>query len=93
MSRIDRLICHVMPKAFLMALTAEGRLVELQVVRRDRPSRVDSVFLGRLERVMPELAEAGKAVEAHLLDLEMLVATGVSRNWGITPPLPTAARR
>jgi len=58
MSRIDRLICHVMPKAFLMALTAEGRLVELQVVRRDRPSRVDSVFLGRLERVMPELDAA-----------------------------------
>lgn len=58
MSRIDRLICHVMPKAFLMALTAEGRLVELQVVRRDRPSRIDSIFLGRLERVMPELDAA-----------------------------------
>ena len=58
MSRIDRLICHVMPKAFLMALTAEGRLVELQVVRRDRPSLVDGVFLGRLERVMPELDAA-----------------------------------
>jgi len=29
MSRIDRLICHVMPKAFLMALTADGRLVEM----------------------------------------------------------------
>jgi len=58
MSRVDRLICHVMPKAFLMALTADGRLVELQVVRRDRPSRVDSMFLGRLERVMPELDAA-----------------------------------
>jgi ribonuclease G len=58
MNRIDRLICHVMPKAFLMALTAEGRLVELQVVRRDRPSRVDSIFLGRLERVVPELNAA-----------------------------------
>ena len=58
MSRIDRLICHVMPKAFLMALTADGRLVELQVVRRDRPSRVDSIFLGRLERVVPELDAA-----------------------------------
>jgi Rne/Rng family ribonuclease len=54
-NRIDRLICHVMPNAFLMALVAAGRLVELQVVRRDTPSRVDSVFLGRLERVMPEL--------------------------------------
>ncbi len=58
MSRIDRLICHVMSKAFLMALTAEGRLVELQVIRRDRPSRVDSIFLGRLERVMPDLDAA-----------------------------------
>lgn len=58
MSRIDRLICHVMPNAFLMALVADGRLVELQVVRRDRPSRVESVFLGRLERVMPELDAA-----------------------------------
>ena len=32
-----------------------------------------------LERVMPERAEAGKAVEAHLLDLEMLVATPYGR--------------
>ena len=58
MSRIDRLICHVMPNAFLMALVAGGRLVELQIVRRDRPTRVGSVFLGRLERVMPELDAA-----------------------------------
>lgn len=58
MSRVDRLICHVLPKAFLMALVAEGRLVELQVVRRDRPSRVDGIFLGRLERVMPDLDAA-----------------------------------
>ena len=58
MSRVDRLICHVLPKAFLMALVAEGRLVELQVVRRDRPTRVDSIFLGRLERVMPDLDAA-----------------------------------
>lgn len=58
MSRVDRLICHVMPRAFLMALVAEGRLVELQVVRRDRPSHVDGIFLGRLERVMPELDAA-----------------------------------
>ena len=58
MSRIDRLICHVMPNAFLMALAAGGRLVELQIVRRDRPTRVESVFLGRLERVMPELDAA-----------------------------------
>ena len=58
MSRVDRLICHVLPKAFLMALTAGGRLVELQIVRRDRPSLVDSVFLGRLERVMPDLDAA-----------------------------------
>lgn len=55
MSRVDRLICHVMPQAFVMALVAGGRLVELQIARRDRPSRADSVFLGRLERVMPEL--------------------------------------
>ena len=58
MSRIDRLICHVMRNAFLMALVAGGRLVELQIVRRDRPTRVESVFLGRLERVMPELDAA-----------------------------------
>ena len=58
MSRIDRLICHVMPKAFLVALTAEGRLVELRIVRRDRPNRVDGIFLGRLERVVPELDAA-----------------------------------
>ena len=41
-----------------MALTAGGRLAELQIVRRDRPSPVDSVFLGRLERVMPDLDAA-----------------------------------
>ncbi len=58
MSRIDRLICHVLPNAFLMALVADGRLVELQIVRRDKPSRVESVFLGRLERVMPDLDAA-----------------------------------
>ena len=58
MSRVDRLICQVLPRAFLMALTAEGRLVELQVVRRDRPSLVDGVYLGRLERVMADLDAA-----------------------------------
>jgi len=58
MSRIDRLICQVLPRAFLMALTAQGRLVELQVVRRDRPSLVDGVYLGRLERVMADLDAA-----------------------------------
>ena len=58
MSRIDRLICHVMPKAHMIALVSEGRLVELQVVRRDRPSLVENVFLGRLERVMPDLDAA-----------------------------------
>jgi ribonuclease G len=58
MNRIDRLICQVVPRAILMALVAEGRLVEMQVVRRDRPSLVDGVFLGRLERVMPELDAA-----------------------------------
>jgi ribonuclease G len=57
-SRIDRLICHVMPRAFLMALVSDGRLVELQVARRDKTSRVEGIFLGRLERVMPELDAA-----------------------------------
>lgn len=47
-----------MPQAFLMALVADGRLVELQIVRRDKPTRVESVFLGRLERVMPDLDAA-----------------------------------
>lgn len=58
MSRIDRLLCHVLPRALLMALVAEGRLVELRIARRDRPSLADNVFLGRLERVMPELDAA-----------------------------------
>jgi ribonuclease E/ribonuclease G len=58
MSRIDRLICHVMPRAFLFALVSEGRLVELQVARRDTPSKVESIYLGRLERVMPEFDAA-----------------------------------
>jgi ribonuclease E/ribonuclease G len=58
MSRVDRLICHVLPKAFLMALTAGGRLAELKIVRRDRSNHIDSIFLGRLERVMPELDAA-----------------------------------
>ncbi|MBM3648953.1 MAG: hypothetical protein FJX11_14295 [Alphaproteobacteria bacterium] len=58
MSRVDRLICQVLPNAFLMALVAEGRLVELRIVRRDRPSHADSIFLGRLERVMPDLDAA-----------------------------------
>jgi ribonuclease E/ribonuclease G len=58
MSGIDRLICHVLPQAFLMALTANGRLVELQIVRRDKPSIEGSVFLGRLERVMSDLDAA-----------------------------------
>jgi ribonuclease G len=57
-TRIDRLICQVVPRAILMALVADGRLVELQIARRDRPSLVDSIFLGRLERVMPELDAA-----------------------------------
>ncbi|HTE37816.1 MAG TPA: ribonuclease E/G [Reyranella sp.] len=58
MSRPDRLIVHVLPQAFLMALTVGGRLAELQIARRDRPSPVDGVFLGRLERVMPDLDAA-----------------------------------
>ena len=58
MSRPDRLIVHVLPQAFLMALTVGGRLAELQIARRDRPSAVDGVFLGRLERVMPDLDAA-----------------------------------
>ena len=58
MNRPDRLIVQVLPQAFLMALTARGRLVELKIARRDRPSPVDGVFLGRLERVMPDLDAA-----------------------------------
>jgi ribonuclease G len=58
MTRIDRLICHLLPRAFLLALVAEGRLVELRIARRDRPSLVEGIFLGRLERVMPELEAA-----------------------------------
>ncbi len=58
MSRIDRLICQVLPRAFLLALVADGRLMELRIARRDRPSLVEGVFLGRLERIMPELGAA-----------------------------------
>ena len=58
MSRVDRLVCHGLPKAFLLALVSRGRLVELQIARRDRPSRVDGVYLGRLERVMADLDAA-----------------------------------
>ncbi|MBN9485675.1 MAG: ribonuclease E/G [Alphaproteobacteria bacterium] len=58
MSRIDRLICHVLPHAFLLAFVEEGRLVELRVARRDRPTLAEGIFLGRLERVMPELNAA-----------------------------------
>ena len=58
MSRIDRLICQVLPHAFLLAFVEEGRLVELRVARRDRPSLAEGIFLGRLERVMPELNAA-----------------------------------
>lgn len=47
-----------MPNAFLLALVEQGRLVDLQIVRRDRPSRVESIFLGRLERVMADLDAA-----------------------------------
>jgi ribonuclease E/ribonuclease G len=57
-SRIDRLICQVLPRAFLLALVADGRLVELRIARRDRPLLTEGIFLGRLERVMPELDAA-----------------------------------
>ncbi|MBM3645950.1 MAG: ribonuclease E [Alphaproteobacteria bacterium] len=58
MSAVDRLIVQTVPRAHLLALLAGGRLVELQVARRDRPSIVDGIFLGRLERVLPELDAA-----------------------------------
>ncbi|MBS0519534.1 MAG: ribonuclease E/G [Proteobacteria bacterium] len=58
MIRIDRLICQVLPQAFILALVAEGRLVELRIARRDKPSLADGIFLGRLERVMPDLNAA-----------------------------------
>ena len=74
MNRIDRLICHVLPHAFLLALTADGRLVELRIARRDRPSPVESIFLGRLERVMPErISPAPVDREAVRSDLQMLL--------------------
>ena len=84
MSRVDRLVCHVLPKAFLMALVADGRLVELQVVRRDKPSRVDSIFLGRLERVMPDLDAA--FVDLGLDRSGFLRAADLSGGDGFPPP-------
>ena len=47
-----------MPRALLLALVADGRLVELRIARRDRPSLTEGIFLGRLERIMPELDAA-----------------------------------
>lgn len=58
MTRIDRLVVHVLPHAFMLALVADGRLVELRFARRDRPSIVEGIFLGRLERVMADLDAA-----------------------------------
>ncbi len=84
MSRVDRLVCHVLPTAFLMALVTEGRLVELQVVRRDKPSRVEGIFLGRLERVMPDLDAA--FVEIGIERAGFLRADGLSGVDG-WPPL------
>jgi hypothetical protein len=84
-SKVDRLICHVLPKAFLMALVAEGRLVELQIVRRDSPSRVESVFLGRLERVMPDL-DAASSISASAARAScaprIAPAATTGRPWG-----------
>ena len=79
MSRVDRLICHVLPKAFLLALVADGRLVELQVARRDRPSRVESLFLGRLERVMPELDAAFAQINQELRAQYLIAYTPSNR--------------
>ena len=84
MSRVDRLVCNVLPTAFLMALVTEGRLVELQVVRRDKPSRVEGIFLGRLERVMPDLDAA--FVEIGIERAGFLRADGLSGVDG-WPPL------
>jgi len=58
MSAIDRLILHTMPRAYMIALVSQGRLVELQVTRRDRPPLVEGIFLGRIERIMPDLDAA-----------------------------------
>jgi ribonuclease G len=58
MSAIDRLVLHALPRAYLVALVSEGRLVELQVTRRDRPPLVEGIFLGRVERIMPDLNAA-----------------------------------
>lgn len=58
MSVIDRLILHTLPRAYMVALVSEGRLVELQVTRRDRPPLVEGIFLGRMERIMPDLDAA-----------------------------------
>jgi len=58
MSRIDRLILHTLPRAYMIALVSQGRLVELQVTRRDRPPLLEGIFLGRMERIMPDLDAA-----------------------------------
>ena len=58
MSAIDRLILQTLPRAYMIALVSQGRLVELQVTRRDRPPLVEAIFLGRMDRVMPDLDAA-----------------------------------
>ena len=58
MSVINRLILHTMPRAYMIALVSQGRLIELQVTRRDRPPLVEAIFLGRMERIMPDLDAA-----------------------------------
>jgi ribonuclease G len=58
MSTIDRLVLHTLPRAYLVALVSQGRLIELQITRRDRPPLVDGIFLGRVERIMPDLDAA-----------------------------------
>ena len=58
MSVPDRLVCRETDHATLLALTAQGRLVDLRVVRKDRGDLSDRIFLGRLERVMTDLDAA-----------------------------------
>jgi ribonuclease G len=58
----DRLICRETERATLLAMTAQGRLVDLRVVRKGRRDLADRLYLGRLEQVHPDLKASFVAI-------------------------------
>ena len=95
MSRPDRLVCRETGHATLLALTERGRLVDLRVVRKDRRDLSDRIFLGRLERVHPDLKAAFVDIgeeRAAFLRVEDLI--GFDQGWPTAgTPLLVQVRR